>query len=498
MREEHGRLMFQWLIPFAFAAVVILIMFFNFSNKIKQEAIETVESRLEEVAEKNALKVSNDLESIRAAGETAAQVIGKQKSSDSQVTRQLLEAVVENTQISEAVYYDRNQNAVDHKGNRVNLEGTDYIDGLQNNVGVKYYFEKYDSIAGTSVILIIIPVEGNGGSFLLYYPMERLNEITQLSEEFDQSAFATIITPEGYIFQSENIKSNFVNGENIWENVNQGYQSDATKARVRMQNKNTGCVELAAENEERTLVYAPIGVDDWMFIIGVNQSYVDYNQEYIFSNSIRRLYQLLSVMFLFIVVFAATNYIGRIRNAEKSKNLQEKADTDLLTGLNNKLATERKIKEYISKNPNSLAMMFVLDIDNFKKINDTMGHAFGDEVLRSFGKQIGANFRVTDIIGRTGGDEFTIFLKNLQNDDNTLKEAQKLEYFFKNFQVGEYVKYSATASIGAAVFPADGEDFEALYKSADQALYKAKKRGKNQIAFYDDRDRQKQTVQSDQ
>lgn len=79
-----------------------------------------------------------------------------------------------------------------------------------------------------------------------------------------------------------------------------------------------------------------------------------------------------------------------------------------------------------------------------------------------------------------------------------MKEAQKLEYFFKNFQVGEYVKYSATASIGAAVFPADGEDFEALYKSADQALYKAKKRGKNQIAFYDDRDRQKQTVQSDQ
>lgn len=490
MREEHGRLMFQWLIPFAFAVVVILIMFFNFSNKIKQEAIETVENRLEEVAEKNALKVSNDLECIRVAGETTAQVIGKQKSSDSEVTRQLLESIVENTEICEAIYYDQNQNAVDHKGNSVDLEGTNYINILQNNSSVKYYFEKSDSIIGSSVILIIVPVDGIGGNFLLYYPLERLSEITQLSDEFDQSAFATIITPEGDIFQTEDIKSNFINGENIWENVDQGYQSAATKARVRMQNMNIGCVELAAGNEKRTLVYAPIGVDEWMLVIGVNQSYVDYSQEYIFSKSIRRLYQLLSVMFLFIVVFAATNYIGRIRNAEKSKNLQEKADTDLLTGLNNKLATERKIKEYISQYPNSLAMMFVLDIDNFKKINDTMGHAFGDEVLRSFGKQIGANFRVTDIIGRTGGDEFTIFLKNLQNDENTLKEAQKLEFFFKNFQVGEYVKYSATASIGAAVFPADGDDFEALYKSADQALYKAKKRGKNQIAFYDDRNRQ--------
>ena len=140
------------------------------------------------------------------------------------------------------------------------------------------------------------------------------------------------------------------------------------------------------------------------------------------------------------------------------------------------------------ENPKSLAMMFVLDIDNFKKINDTMGHAFGDEVLSDLGKRISANFRVSDIIGRTGGDEFIIFLKALKDDSNTLREAQKLVNFFKNFQVGEYVKYSATASIGAAVFPADGADFDTLYKAADQALYKAKKRGKNQLAFYDDRD----------
>ncbi|MBD5501291.1 MAG: GGDEF domain-containing protein [Lachnospiraceae bacterium] len=143
----------------------------------------------------------------------------------------------------------------------------------------------------------------------------------------------------------------------------------------------------------------------------------------------------------------------------------------------------------MEENPDALAMMFLLDIDNFKKINDTLGHAFGDEVLRTFGRTIGSIFRVTDIIGRTGGDEFTIFLKFLKSDENTLKEAEKLVKFFEGFQAGEYVKYSATASIGAAVFPADGENFDALYKAADTALYKAKKRGKNQLAFYDDRDR---------
>lgn len=199
--------------------------------------------------------------------------------------------------------------------------------------------------------------------------------------------------------------------------------------------------------------------------------------------------QLLLVLIGFFATFLTISYTTRRNVAERDRLLREEADTDLLTGLTNKLATERKIKEYIAENPNSLGMMFVLDIDNFKKINDTMGHAFGDEVLKTLGRTISSLFRVTDIIGRTGGDEFTIFLKFLKSDENTLKEARKLVQFFKDFTAGEYVKYSATASIGAAVFPENGSDFDSLYKAADKALYKAKQRGKNQLAFYDDRDR---------
>ncbi len=64
------------------------------------------------------------------------------------------------------------------------------------------------------------------------------------------------------------------------------------------------------------------------------------------------------------------------------------------------------------------------------------------------------------------------------------KEAKRLENFFRGFQAGSYVKYSATASIGAAVYPKDAQSFEDLYKAADQAMYVAKKKGKNQLAFY--------------
>lgn len=256
-----------------------------------------------------------------------------------------------------------------------------------------------------------------------------------------------------------------------------------------MSNMTTGSVALSSDGEERTLVYSSIGVNGWSLVIGVDKEYVKNAQDRMWIKTIKMLCQLLGVMMLFYVLFAISNYLGKKKNAERSRNLQEKADTDLLTGLNNKLATERKIKEYMRENANSLGMLFVLDIDNFKKINDTMGHVFGDEVLRTLGKHIGANFRVTDIIGRTGGDEFMIFLKDLKDDADTLHQAEKLVKFFHGFQAGEYVKYSATASIGAAVFPDHGSDFESLYKSADKALYKAKERGKNQLAFYDDRDR---------
>ena len=128
--------------------------------------------------------------------------------------------------------------------------------------------------------------------------------------------------------------------------------------------------------------------------------------------------------------------------------------------------------------------MFLFDIDNFKKINDTMGHAFGDEVLATFGKKIRSEFRVTDIIGRTGGDEFIIFLKDLKDEAVIEREAGRVAGFFKDFTVGTYTKYSPTASIGAAIYPRDGVDYESLYKAADTALYKAKKRGKNQLAFF--------------
>ena len=254
----------------------------------------------------------------------------------------------------------------------------------------------------------------------------------------------------------------------------------------RVQNKNSDITYLKMQKDARGLVYAPVGIGNLTLLAGIEKSYIDSVVKHNWSPNNAMVWQIVIVLIFFVGAVLTIYIISQMKSNEKGKELANKADTDLLTDLLNKMATERKIKEHIAEHPGEMGLLFVLDIDNFKKINDTMGHAFGDEVLRTLGWRIKAEFRATDIVGRTGGDEFTIFLCNMKSEEIIRAEASRVEKFFKDFRAGESVKYSATASIGAAIFPTDAKDFEGLYKAADKALYTAKKRGKNQLAFYGD------------
>ena len=241
---------------------------------------------------------------------------------------------------------------------------------------------------------------------------------------------------------------------------------------------------------EYYIITQPIANTEYEIAIVVKAKQIERNaaEDNLYTENLVK--KLIVALGVFIVLLAVVYGINRIAVGKTSRELQNKAETDLLTGLLNKISTENRIKEYLEgEGKNKTCMMCVLDIDNFKKINDTMGHAFGDEVLASLGRQISAEFRVSDVIGRMGGDEFIIFLKDLKDETIISKEASRVANFFKNFTVGEYTKYAATASIGAAMYPKDATDFESLYKAADTALYKSKNRGKNQMSFYKEDDK---------
>lgn len=175
--------------------------------------------------------------------------------------------------------------------------------------------------------------------------------------------------------------------------------------------------------------------------------------------------------------------------AEKEHELQilRMAQSDLLTGLYNKTATEELIGELLRQSDlKRHHALIMLDIDHFKDINDTYGHAAGDFVIKEFGRRIRQQFRVSDICGRVGGDEFIILLRDIPDRAWLIKQMQQLTVcLHEDIFIGDKDGYCAvSASIGVAISPEFGEDFETLYRNADTALYQSKEQGRDRFTIY--------------
>lgn len=172
--------------------------------------------------------------------------------------------------------------------------------------------------------------------------------------------------------------------------------------------------------------------------------------------------------------------------ARKSQDdLRRRAERDALTGLYNREETERQIHRHLSGASNELCALFMIDTDNFKLVNDSKGHLFGDAVLSELAAIMKKLTRQTDVVGRIGGDEFMIFLKDISSVDAAGEKAAELLQMFRHLFCDEKELVEITCSIGVAVFPRDGLNFQSLYHNADQALYQAKSQGKNQYVVFD-------------
>lgn len=161
---------------------------------------------------------------------------------------------------------------------------------------------------------------------------------------------------------------------------------------------------------------------------------------------------------------------------------------DPLTGLANRLLLQDKfeqVKAEAIRKRTKLALLF-LDLDNFKSINDTLGHDVGDALLRQIAARLESLVRSNDIVCRQGGDEFLIILSNFSKVDDIVPVLEKLvDELQKPFDADGY-ELTTSLSMGAAVFPQDGATFDDLRKKADLAMYRAKDSGRNIYRFYDE------------
>jgi len=170
----------------------------------------------------------------------------------------------------------------------------------------------------------------------------------------------------------------------------------------------------------------------------------------------------------------------RIVMEEKIKKL---AYYDYLTGLPNKRLFNDRLNQCILgavRNEKAVGVLF-LDLDSFKRINDTMGHTQGDELLKMVSDRLTSILREDDTVCRTGGDEFLILVKNLEEEHYIVKLAEKILLLFKKPFILSNHELFITTSIGGSIYPLDGKDVETLIKNADIAMYKAKEEGKNKF-----------------
>lgn len=172
---------------------------------------------------------------------------------------------------------------------------------------------------------------------------------------------------------------------------------------------------------------------------------------------------------------------------QKEITLMRKSNFDYLTGL---LRRETFLEQFSSSiktyGPEAHHVLCIIDIDNFKNFNDTLGHQAGDEVIRAVATRIKADLREYDICGRLGGDEFVVCLLNTKSDEGPGKRFDNLldsvRFTWQNLNV--------TCSMGASIYPEDGQTFDELYQKADIALYKVKAHGKNNFELYSPEERE--------
>ncbi len=485
--------MLQWILPTIVLFIYIVFTLFTVQSSMRKSGRQVTEDALRAYTQTVVERINGKITEIGAVAETIAAGIGDESKVSLQDpgTAELyignISRLVEAGVVTGGYVIDARGNGIDQYGEKYDLSDVEWYKELADKESrINHVLTKaYPDGEGGYYFYVAAPIKGTKSWVALRVTTDFFRAIPALNQHDGKTQYL-FMDSTGTVFSSVGQKV-CEKGTKLFEGEVSIPQTEGTleKLENNLYFGRSGSVLCRTGTGDKMMLYIPVRLNDWFVAELVTQSFLNNEIERYcrpMDHVMIRLIVAIGVFFMLIVIMGLIN---KAVNRKKRKDLQNKAETDLLTGLLNKISTEKHIQDYLeNEGKQSEGMFFLLDIDNFKKINDTMGHAFGDEVLSTLGRDLSTEFRATDIVGRLGGDEFAVFLKNIRTDEIRQKEADRVLQFFRNFKAGEYVKYSATASIGVSVYPKDGKSFEELYKAADQAVYHSKKQGKNRLTFY--------------
>lgn len=475
--------MLRYIVPTVILFIYIIVVIITASSKLKDEGRAYAEDKLQAYDKSVAEMVTSELDAIKTAVEADASRIGQ--SEDDGKAMPLISRLIDEGRVTEGCVIDGNGKATDISGSETDVSAEEWYKKAKEGTSEGRSTVTEALPEGEDyIITIAAPSPDGAGLAAVRLSTDFFRNIPSIAE-FDGKTQFLFLQPDGTVLSAVGGRGLFKGG-NIFDGTVLFTDTDSlADIKKGISGDHNGIEYCTVSGEDRALIYRYLKYNGWKVCELATESFID-TEIFKYFGPTRSVYiRIIVALIIFLAFIIVMNIVIRMLYKRDEKKLKSKAETDLLTGVLNKISTEQTIQDYLDMVGEEEPGMFMLfDIDNFKNINDTRGHAFGDEVLKAIGTELPTIYRTTDIVGRLGGDEFCVFLKDIPNENARIHMGEVTYNFFRDFKVGEYSKYDVTASIGAAMFPKDGKDFEELYKSADKAVYAAKEHGRNRLVFF--------------
>lgn len=374
-------------------------------------------------------------------------------------------------------------------------DGTGYTsDGVTTQVKDRAYFTTAmsgkralsnpisSSVDGDNKVVLAVPVRRNGEVTAVLGGSYDVGALSNLlfADIYDGKGYSFIVTADGSVVSSGTTYADW-SGRNFFDAYGKVKYSKGSLEQMRedFQERRGGSIIVDNQGVGGYLAYEPLDCNDWVLCYVVSEE--DAKASYVFITH----YELLLGLAFLAGVGALQLTMQRL-NARDRRRLMQKAEEDPLTGLLNKESTARSITDWLNEERcKGFQVLLMVDLDHFKEINDTYGHATGDLALKKAAQVLRGVFRETDIVGRVGGDEFMVFLKNVGNPEVVQRLMSTLNSRIHAVTVDDLPEETLSCSIGAAFYPRHGKDFTLLYENADRALYEAKRAGRNGYAVFE-------------
>ena len=406
----------------------------------------------------------------------------------SEKNQNMLSAIKSTTSIDHVALIEPNGTAHYENGDVKDVSHRDYFQ--EGITGKRILSDPIQSVVDHETRVILgVPVK-HGDSILgilgASYNVTALNHL-MFDDLFEGEGFCIIINENGDIVtldgnsthQKISYDDNFFDFYSQWN----FHGKDSLQAiHDAFQTQTDGLVKLIQPEDpesSRYIAYAPLHLNNWMMCYVIPVSVANANYEFVHNYELA-----LNAYFMLLVVLL----IWRIAmiHTRDHKELVYSAQIDGLTAVYNKEHTQPAIDEFLQMSrPDTLHAFLILDIDKFKDVNDTYGHAVGDKILQRVGEFLKSQFRDGDIIGRIGGDEFVVLMKQVSSREAALVRVQNMVERIRSIKHPEMDGQAITFSVGVAFSPEQGIRFDDLYRNADKALYQTKRGGRNNYSVYE-------------